>query len=146
MYLYLEIALLLCPYGLLDVVAFRIWTPPYSERIKLNATFATIIENLLYENKYIPEECTDIRNGMKHFVYSVKDFIQFQSSYIWIIYCHDVSNYLFWLTICFEHQHTCVLYILQSFPSCLTKAYWRRLNWHICCGWDWMRVSYNKHD
>ena len=73
----------------------RIWTQSYSERIKLNATFATIIENVLYENKYIPEECTDIRNGMDHVVYCVQNCIDFQSSLIQIIYCHDASHWRF---------------------------------------------------
>ena len=69
MYQHLGVPLLLCTCVLSDVAAMPNWKQSYSERIKSNSTFATLIENLSNENKYIPEECTDIRNGMDYSVY-----------------------------------------------------------------------------
>ena len=61
----MRVTLLLCACSLATATNAHIWTQPYSERIKLNDTFAVVIESVLNENKYIPEECTDIRYGME---------------------------------------------------------------------------------
>ena len=93
---------------LTNVASMRVWTESYSERIESNATFDTMIENALNENKYIPEECTGIRICVGFVVYHVQHCIDLDSTNPLIDVSHIVS--LVWkILVQQQYSHVCCI-------------------------------------